>query len=434
MSKSSVWASRAFGYVFIGLFSLIWWLHGRDTSLLVLQVTGYVVIGVAMLAWGVLEARRPPNTPIGAKLAVLLGLVALIAGLVAASPNGEWVILMACIAAIVAGVDLELGVALAVGGIGILGIMIGIVLSSGASALEIIGFPLTIVSGLILGRAQRTYRVQAVQSTRLLEQSTQLLEQAEALQVQQRRADVLDERARIAREIHDVLAHSLGGLGIQIQAARAVLTDTGDIEKALDVLTTAQKLASDGLIETRRAVHALRTDVLSLDEELRNLAAGRGEMYGSTIEFSVVGRTRELPPAAAMALLRVAQEAVVNATKHAPRQPITLQLMYGSNGSDGGLAAEGTDAGLAADGASSRSGEPAALTLRVENPLSTGSGVKSALQTADSGYGLSGMRERLLLLGGTLDVGRRGDRWIVEAVLPDLPYLKSTTHPTETEG
>ena len=71
-----------------------------------------------------------------------------------------------------------------------------------------------------LGRNRRAYRVQA-------EQAAALVEQYERVRTEQRRADVLDERARIAREIHDVLAHSLGALGIQIQAAKAVLTDTG---------------------------------------------------------------------------------------------------------------------------------------------------------------------------------------------------------------
>jgi signal transduction histidine kinase len=86
------------------------------------------------------------------------------------------------------------------------------------------------------------------------------------LQAEQRRADLLDERARIAREIHDVLAHSLGALGIQIQAARSVLHK--DADQASDLLAAAQQMAAEGLVETRRAVQALRTDTLPIDEEL----------------------------------------------------------------------------------------------------------------------------------------------------------------------
>ena len=123
-------------------------------------------------------------------------------------------------------------------------------------------FPLVPLSGLLVGRLIRSRRVQAEQSAALLAQTQQLL-------AARGRADVLGERARIAREIHDVLAHSLGALGIQIQAARAVLTDHKDIERAVDILVTAQRMAADGLTETRRAVHALRVDSRPLDAELR---------------------------------------------------------------------------------------------------------------------------------------------------------------------
>ena len=57
-----------------------------------------------------------------------------------------------------------------------------------------------------------------------------------------------------------MLAHSIGALGIQIQAARSVLTDYGDIDRAVELLTAAQRMAGEGLTETRRAVHALRSD------------------------------------------------------------------------------------------------------------------------------------------------------------------------------
>ena len=93
----------------------------------------------------------------------------------------------------------------------------------------------------------------------------------EQLRAEQRRAAVLDERTRIAREIHDVLAHPLGALGMQLQAARAVLADQGDTGRALSLLDQAQRMAKDGLAETQRAVHALRTDPAGLDQELAAL-------------------------------------------------------------------------------------------------------------------------------------------------------------------
>ena len=90
----------------------------------------------------------------------------------------------------------------------------------GANYGVLFGVPLFVFVGLVIGRNRGAYRIQA-------EQAAMLLAQRERLETEQRRADLLDERARIAREIHDVLAHSLGALGIQIQAARAVLSGRG---------------------------------------------------------------------------------------------------------------------------------------------------------------------------------------------------------------
>ena len=106
----------------------------------------------------------------------------------------------------------------------------------------------------------------------------------ERLQQEQRRAAALDERNRIAREIHDVLAHSLGSLGVQIQAAQAVLTDQHDIERAVEILgqaLTPHRRAK----ETRRALHALRSDTPPLADALADLSADHRRHYGSRGEF-----------------------------------------------------------------------------------------------------------------------------------------------------
>ena len=154
-----------------------------------------------------------------------------------------------------------------------------------------IGDPLLIAVCAMIGLQRRSYRVQA-------EQSAALLAQHERLRAEQRRADVLDERARIAREIHDVLAHSLGALGIQIQAAKAMLTDHGDVDRAVEALTTAQRMAADGLTETRRAVHALRVDTLPLGQELAAVADTTGSAITSrspSISPAWPGRCRQTP-------------------------------------------------------------------------------------------------------------------------------------------
>ena len=141
------------------------------------------------------------------------------------------------------------------------------------------GYPLLILACFSLGRNRRSYRVQA-------EQSAALLEQYERLRAEQRRADVLDERTRIAREIHDVLAHSLGALGIQIQAAKAMLTDHQDVDRAVEALSTAQRMAADGLTETRRAVHALRVDTLPLAAELDGVVNTHRQRYQVPVTFA----------------------------------------------------------------------------------------------------------------------------------------------------
>ncbi len=100
------------------------------------------------------------------------------------------------------------------------------------------------------------------------------------------------ERTRIAREIHDVLAHSLGALGIQLQAVRALLADQGDTHRALSLLDQAQRMAKDGLAETRRAVHALRADTAGLDEQLAVLADTYRSRHHASVSFRVGGQPR----------------------------------------------------------------------------------------------------------------------------------------------
>ncbi len=132
--------------------------------------------------------------------------------------GGMAMVIFALVAAMAAGGDADLAPALAVTAAGVLATEVsGLVF--GAARSTLIGFPVVIASGLLIGRNRGAFRIAA-------EQSAALLAQRERLEAEQRRADLLDERARIAREIHDVLAHSIGALGIQIQAARSVLTDS----------------------------------------------------------------------------------------------------------------------------------------------------------------------------------------------------------------
>jgi signal transduction histidine kinase len=223
------------------------------------------------------------------------------------------------------------------------------------------------------------------------EQSAALVTQMEQLRAEQRRAAVLDERTRIAREIHDVLAHSLGALGIQLQAVGALLAEQGDTVRALSLLDQAQRIAKDGLVETRRAVHALRSDSTGLDEQLAALVDTHRIQHQARVRFGVGGQPRPLPPEATVALIRTAQEALVNATKHAPLEPVDIGLQYREDG----------------------------VQMIISNPLPSGSpGPGIAFATVNGGYGLTGMRERLLLISGSLTAACGDGHWTVTAQVP----------------
>ena len=380
MLAKVLWLIRFAGLAVVGVLALTDAPSSRAEQ--AVQIACFTAASLAMVAW-LLVGERARYRSWG--LPVILGVMAFACGLSGVtSGSGQSLVAFAVVAALAAGTECELPAALAVTAAGIVPIEIA-GLITGSTIGTLIGYPLIIVVGLLAGRNRRGYRVQA-------QQSAALLAQYERLQAEHRRADVLDERGRIAREIHDVLAHSLGALGIQIQAARAVLTDHRDVDRALEVLATAQRMAADGLVETRRAVHALRVDTRPLDAELAGLVDTHRQRYHAPVTFETAGAPRPLPPDATLALLRTAQEALVNAAKHASGQQIAVRLDYGE-----------TD-----------------VRLTVVNHLNgTHAGIQGP--TSSGGYGLTGMRERLRLLNGTLLAGPQGDEWDVTAELPLTP-------------
>ncbi len=384
MLRTVNWLARGLGFAWLGLLAFLI-APAHQPGAVAVQAAGYGLLGVALLAWALLEARPPEARHHRRALTVLRGVIAVASGLACgAGYGGSAMVAFGFVAAMMAASDDGLGAALAVTGSGILATEIsGLAFGGGYGTL--LGLPSILLAGLVVGRNRGAYRVQA-------EQAAQLLAQREDLEAEQRRAGLLDERARIAREIHDVLAHSLGALGIQIQAARAVLTDTGDAARADEVLAAAQRMAAEGLVETRRAVHALRAGTLPLDEELARASDTHAQRYHVPATFDVGGSPGPLPPDATVALLRVAQESLVNAAKHAAGQGVAVRLDY-------------SDADVR-------------LTVRNDLPAATGPDGEAGVSTVNAGYGLTGMRERLRLLNGTLQAGRRDNQWIVSAELP----------------
>jgi signal transduction histidine kinase len=394
-TRGGFWVIRFAGFALVGILALV---NPPDQQHQAnqpfdpaIQIACFVVVGLALLAWLLadeLPRYRSRAVPVAlAVMAAASGVAGVTAG------GGQSLVAFAAVATVAAGAEIEVPAAVVVAAAGILPIWIA-GLATGASLGTLLGYPLLIGACLSLGRNRRSYRVQA-------EQAAALLEQYERLRAEQRRADVLDERTRIAREIHDVLAHSLGALGIQIQAAKAVLTDQRDIDRAVEVLSTAQRMAADGLTETRRAVHALRVDSLPLGDELAGVVETHRQRYQVPVTFETSGAARPLPPDASLALLRTVQEALVNAAKHAPGEPIAVRLDYGQ-----------VDARLSVVNRLNRAQATAGDTNGARD-LSSAPGPSRA-----GGYGLTGMRERLRLLNGTLLVGPRDAEWAVTAELP----------------
>ncbi len=377
------WLIRFTGFALVGIVALLnppdqprQPHHPLDGAI---QIACFAVVGLALVAW-LLTDEFPRYRSRG--LPIALSVMAVASGVAGVtSGGGQSLVAFAAVATVAAGAEIELPAAVVVAVAGILPIWIaGPINGSGLGTLA--GYPLLIAACLSLGRNRRSYRVQA-------EQAAALLEQYERLRAEQRRADVLDERTRIAREIHDVLAHSLGALGIQIQAAKAVLTDHRDIDRAVEVLNTAQRMAADGLTETRRAVHALRMDTLPLGDELAAVVDTHRQRYQVPVTFEASGAARSLPPDASLALLRTVQEGLVNSAKHAPGEPIAVRLDYGQCG----------------------------VRLSVVTHLN-GAAAGARGPSSAGGYGLTGMRERLRLLNGTLVAGPRDQEWAVTAELP----------------
>jgi signal transduction histidine kinase len=390
--------ARALGIAWLGLVVFVFAPPSGLAATLV-QTVGYAIAVVVVAGWIWLDVDRRAARYHARALPVLCGVLAVATGAAAgAGSGGEALLIFTFVAALTAGGTASLGTATAVTAAGVLAFEAS-GLAFGASVATLLGLAAVIASGLVIGRNWSGYRVQA-------EQSAALLAQRDRLEAEQRRADLLDERTRIAREIHDVLAHSLGALSIQIQAARSVLADRADIDRAEELLAAAQRMTAEGLVETRRAVHALRSDTLPLGEELAKVTETHARRYGVPVSFDISGSPQPLPADATIALLRVAQEALVNAAKHAAGQHVVVRLDYAdtevmlvvSN-----ALGPGGDAG----GSGGSSGRDVADT-----------GAGSGVRTADAGYGLTGMRERLRLLNGTLEAGGRNGQWIVTAQLP----------------
>ncbi len=291
------------------------------------------------------------------------------------SPNSPGVAI-GCAACFSAGVRLRTEVSLAVMAETVAAFLIA-ALITGAPTGALLGFPFAFAGLWSVSLTRREYLVRAQQAEHMLAETRRAL-QAET------HAAALAERARIARDIHDVLAHSLAAVSVNLQAAEGLLAadslpaDNPELAKAVECIDRAGTLTREGLAAARRAILALRHDAAPLPDQL-SLLAGQYRAVGDVaVDFTVTGEPRPLSEQASLVAYRTAQEALTNARKHAPGQPVTLTLSF----------------------------EAGQITVAVANPLPP-AGNQGPLATTGAGVGLQGLRERAALPAAR---SRRADR------------------------
>ena len=208
------------------------------------------------------------------------------------------------------------------------------------------------------------------------------------LLVQAREAGVLDERARMAREIHDTLAQGLTGIITQLPAAEHAAADPNAWQRHV---TAATGLARESLTEARRSVHALRPEPLRtarLAEALTDVASRWSALHGITAQVTTTGTALVLEPEAEIALLRIAQEALANVAKHARASRVGVTLSYLEHE----VALDVRDDGRGFD----PDGE--------ERMKLTDTAGSRGTDGMSGGFGLVAMRQRIEGLRGTLQV------------------------------
>jgi signal transduction histidine kinase len=203
------------------------------------------------------------------------------------------------------------------------------------------------------------------------------------------REAVVEERARIARELHDAIAHDVSLMVVQAGAERRVLDAQAGSTR--EVLQTIEQIGRGALTEMRRLVGMLRNgsgNPLVPQPSLADLPrlVAQVSEAGLPVELTVEGEPRALPLGIELSAYRIVQEALTNALKHAGEARATVRVGYG----------------------------PDQLELEVVDD-----GVGSPATVLGGGHGLVGMRERVALYGGRLDAGRAGGRgFSVRVVLP----------------
>jgi signal transduction histidine kinase len=250
-----------------------------------------------------------------------------------------------------------------------------------------------ILGGTVVGVTRR-------QGVEHAEQVARMQIEVARTETERARAELLSERNHLAREIHDVLAHTLAALSLQLEAFHTVVdAEPGTSPAVREQLERTSMLVREGLDEARGAVGALRDEPAPLGDQLTKLCAQH------RAAFTEAGARQRLAPPVVLGLYRVAQEALTNVVKHAPGATATVLLQW----------------------------TPAAVSVTVENEAS-GPATPTPLGRSGGGYGLRGIAERLELLGGTVESGRTPRGWRVAACVPLTPGGSDGARPPARHG
>lgn len=264
--------------------------------------------------------------------------------------------------------------------------LIAIAVLTGYGATEATMMLLLFAMAWVMGDRART-RTQYLEA---LEERAQLLERERETQVE---AAAAAERTRIARELHDVIAHAVSVIVLHARGAKELIErDPGASRRSLELI---ERTGREALQELRTVVGALRGDGSKDPREpqpglghLEELVR-RTEKAGLGVTVTVEGQASALPPAASLSAYRIVQEALANTLKHSTAKSATIVIRYGHDQ----LLVQVTDSGRARDGSA-----------------------------PGGGHGLVGMRERVALLGGRIQTGPRPEGgYEVLAVLPLPP-------------
>jgi signal transduction histidine kinase len=263
---------------------------------------------------------------------------------------------------------------IALGVAAMLVVLVGDVLTP-ISLLGLVALGAGIVVAFLGGLSRRQFFLADYRSRELIEE--------------QARTDVLSARQHLAHDIHDVLAHSLGGLVIQLDAVDALL-EAGDRGAATAKIRDARALAAEGLGEARRAVAALGEDPSDrasrvpgerVERDIEELIDAHRSL-GGTAAFTEVGSRRDVSESLELALRRAVQEGLTNSRKHAPGASVNLRLAW----SDG------------------------AVEATISNPMRA----SASASAPGGGHGLRGMRERFAgLPGGAVTSGVQSGEFVV---------------------